>query len=74
MANYKYRVDAERLRAERERLGLTVDALAALLGVRAERLRRAENGQETPRVDTLYRFALLAEVPNSVFFLDETDS
>lgn len=67
MANYKYDVDGERLRAERERLGLTAEDVAALLGVSRSLVQKAERGAN-PGIDFVYRFSLLAGVDNKVFF------
>ena len=44
----------ERLRAERERLGFSRDALAEVLGVRDVTLWRWEGGQNYPSVDHLF--------------------
>jgi transcriptional regulator with XRE-family HTH domain len=67
----------EKLRAIRERAGLTLDEMAATLGktgtARRSRVREWEIGLRTPSLVIVLRYARFADVPVDVLLDDELD-
>lgn len=61
----------QRIRALREKRGLSLRSLAELCGLSINAISRIERGENSPTVSSLHQLASALEVPITDFFMDE---
>lgn len=66
--NFPRNLIGKRIREERKKKGITVDDLAANVGVSQSMISQIENGRTSPSLDTLWNISNCLEVPIFHFF------